>query len=405
MPKQSQNSSQSKRAETKNRPWRTFSVGLLLLLASTFTASAVIAAWAQPLIFNTDTWVETVGPLPQNEAVATAVADDAVTALFQSQDVEGKIKGALPAQAGFLAAPLSSQIKTSANKAARNVIQSEQFSTIWTSANRLAHEQFLKLIKNKPDERLAAARGKAESVTLDLGAIQQQIRSTLGITGEALIDPAAVNNAASTADEVSLNLESKIKDVRRFATVVDRLNKVLPIVAISLFLAALAVSRRRQKTLLVAGVAIVVTSTLLLIALKGIRPEVVNMGSNVTDQSALGAIWDQVTNKLHSASKELMIPGFLVILLALVAGPYESAVRFRESTGLHKLATSQAAKSWQSVRRFIDSGRHWFRGAGIVIVLASLLVVSPLTLAGIVGAVALTVAYLSVVEIIRPTEA
>ncbi|MSU76038.1 hypothetical protein EXS54_01005 [Patescibacteria group bacterium] len=365
----------------------------------------MIAAWAQPLIFNTDTWVETVGPLPQNEAVATAVADDAVTALFQSQDVEGKIKGALPAQAGFLAAPLSSQIKTSANKAARNVIQSEQFSTIWTSANRLAHEQFLKLIKNKPDERLAAARGKAESVTLDLGAIQQQIRSTLGITGEALIDPAAVNNAASTADEVSLNLESKIKDVRRFATVVDRLNKVLPIVAISLFLAALAVSRRRQKTLLVAGVAIVVTSTLLLIALKGIRPEVVNMGSNVTDQSALGAIWDQVTNKLHSASKELMIPGFLVILLALVAGPYESAVRFRESTGLHKLATSQAAKSWQSVRRFIDSGRHWFRGAGIVIVLASLLVVSPLTLAGIVGAVALTVAYLSVVEIIRPTEA
>lgn len=377
----------------------------MLVLASVATAAAVIAAWAQPLIFDTDTWVGTVGPLPQNEAVATAVADDAVEALFQSQDVEGKIKAALPSQAGFLAAPLSSQIETSANKAARRVIQSEQFTTIWTSSNRLAHDQFLKLIQNKPDERLAAARQKAESVTLDLGAIQQQIRSTLGITGQALIDPAAINSAASTADEFSLNLESRIKEVRRFAEVVDRLNTVLPIVAISLFLAALAVSRRRQKTLLVAGVALIVTSALLLIALKAIRPEVTGLAADATDQAALGAAWDQITGKLHGASKGLMIPGFLIVIVALVAGPYDWAVNLRQAAGLHKLADSRAARRWQSVRRFIDTYRTWFRSAGLVVALGTLLIVSSVTLAGIVGAVALTVGYLSLVEITRLVKA
>lgn len=403
MPARSQNS--SPRTEPKNGPWRTFSVGLLLTLASIFTAAAVIAAWARPLIYDTDTWVETIGPLPQNDAVATAVADDAVTALFESQDVEGKIQSALPSQASFLASPLTNQIRTQVNGAAKKLVQSDQFSTIWTSANRLAHDQFLRLIENKADERLSAARQKAESVTLDLGQIRQQLRSTLGISGQQLFDQQAVENAATTADEISINLENTLKEVRRFAEVVDRLNTVLPIVAISLFLAALAVSRRRQKTLLTAGVAIVVTSALLLIALKAIKPEVTGLATTSVDQAALGAAWDQVTNKLTDASRMLMIPGFLVVIAALLAGPYSWAAQLRESAGLHKLSQSQAGDTCRRMGQFVDRYRNWFRAGGLIIALGTLLALSTVTLAGIVGAVALTVAYLSLVELSRQPKA
>lgn len=403
MPDRSQNS--SPRREETNSPWRAFGVGVLLVLAGVATAAAVVAAWARPLIYDTDTWVETVGPLPENDAVATAVADDAVTALFESQDVEGKIQSALPPQASFLASPLTDQIRTRANVAAKQLVQSDQFSTIWTGANRLAHDQFLKLIENKADERLAAARQKAESVTLDLGQIRQQVRSALGISGQELFDQQAVENAATTADEISINLENTIKEVRHFAEVVDRLNRVLPIVAISLFLAALAVSRRRQKTFLAAGVTIIVTSALLLIALKAIRPEVEGMGASAVDQAALGAAWDQVTAKLHEASSWLMVPGFLVVAAALVAGPYGWAVRLRKAVGMHRLAESQAGDTCRAMGRFVDRYRNWFRAGGLVIAFGTLLLLSTVTLAGIVGAISLTVAYLSLVELSRQPEA
>lgn len=403
MPAEGQNS--SSRSKETNGPWRKFGVGVLLVLAGVATATAVLASWVQPLIYDTDRWVETVGPLPQNDAVSTALADHTVTALFESQEVEGKIKQALPTPAQFLAAPLADQVQAKANQVAKRIVQSDQFNTVWTTANRAAHNQLVRVIENKPDQKLAAARQKAESVTLDLGALRQQVRTTLGITGEELFNPSDLQGAVSKADQVSLNLETKIKEVRRMAEVVDRLNKVLPVVAISLFLAALAVSRRRQKTLLAAGATIIVTSALLLIALKSAKPEIEGMGASATDQAALGAAWNQITGKLHEASNLLMVPGFLMVIIGLLAGPYQWATQVREAAGLDKLSQSQVGDTCRMAGQFVDRYRNWFRAVGLVVAFGTLLLLSTVTLAGVVGAASLAVVYLSLVELSRQPEA
>lgn len=385
--------------ETKNSGWRKAAVGILIFLACVATGAAVIASWVQPLIFNTDKWIDTVGPLPKDPAIASAVATDTVDALFESQNVERVISDALPERARFLAQPLSDQIRTEATKLATEFVQGDKFQSIWVGANRLAHEQFVKIIEQPAGEsKLEQVAGKAETVSLDLAAVQEQVRQQLGISGEKLFDPSQLK----AADGFAVDLKNQVDELRRTTQVVDRLHSGLPFIALALFLASLAVSRSRRTTLLAVGLGVMATSAALLIALKAAKPEVVGLAAQTINQNALAAAWEQVVGDLAGAVTWLMVPGALVVLAGLVAGPYAWAVRLRELAGLPKLERTGAAEGWRSFRNTVDVRRAWFRGGGVVVVVGALLLASSVTLAGVITAVAAAVAYLSLVELLRP---
>ncbi len=383
----------------KNSGWRKTVVGTLIFLACVAIGAGVTASWLQPLIFSTDEWIETVGPLPRDPAIATAVATDTVDALFESQNVEQVISDSLPERTRFLAGPLSDQIRTEATTLATDFVRSDRFSDIWTGANRLAHDQFVRIVERPEGQsKLEQLAGKAETVSLDLAALQDRVREQLGISGERLFDPAQLK----AADGFAVDLKKQVREIRRTAEVVDRLHRGLPFVALALFLAALAVSRSRRTTLLAIGLSVMATSAVLLIALKTVKPEVVGLAAQSVNQSALAAAWDQVAAGLHSSIAWLMLPGALVVLVGLLAGPYRWAVRSRELAGIPKLRQSGAARGWQSFRNTVEARRQWFRGGGVVIVLGALLLASSVTLAGVIVSAAVVVAYLSVVELLRP---
>jgi hypothetical protein len=382
----------------KNSGWRKFFVGLLILLACVATAAGTFASWVQPLIFNTDKWIDTVGPLPKDPAIANAVATDTVDALFESQNVEQVITDSLPERAQFLAGPLSDQIRTEATKLATQFVQGDKFSEIWTGANRVAHSQFVKIIERPAGQsKLEQAASKAETVSLDLAGVQEQVRKQLGISGEKLFDPAQLK----AADGFAVDLKEQVQEIRETADLVDRLHRGLPFIALALFLASLAVSRSRRTTLLAVGISIMATSAVLLIVLKTAKPEVTGLAAQSINQQALAAAWEQVTKDLHSAIAWLMLPGALVALVGILAGPYAWAVKLRELVGLPKLQQTGVAKGWNSFRNTVDVRLGWFRGGGIVIVVAALLIAQTVVLGTVIAAIAAAVAYLSLVELVR----
>ena len=97
--------------KTGRRRWRRLAVALLIVLGCVITAGASVTVWLKSVALNTDTFVATVGPLSRNPAVALAISDFAVDALFQEINAEQEVADALPEEAGFLAAPLVGAIE------------------------------------------------------------------------------------------------------------------------------------------------------------------------------------------------------------------------------------------------------------------------------------------------------
>jgi hypothetical protein len=66
----------------------------------------VAATWIKLTALDTDTYVDTVGPLVRDEAVTTALSTRLTDRLFTSIDVETTVKDLLPDRAQALAPAL-----------------------------------------------------------------------------------------------------------------------------------------------------------------------------------------------------------------------------------------------------------------------------------------------------------
>ena len=205
----------------------------------------------------------------------------------------------------------------------------------------------------------------------------------------------------ASADKISLDLGERVREVRETAKIVDRTHAALPWVVLGLLLASVAVNRNRRRAVLAVGIGVVTTAVIMLLVLKGIRPEVVGLASGTANQNAVGAVWDQVTAALYGRIWWLLLPGVALMLFAMVAGPYGWARSFRASIGLPKLATSRAAGAWDRFRGGVDRGRRWIQAGGVVLAAVILLALPAVTIAGVAGTTGIFIAWLSLVELIR----
>src|SRR5437773_1520516 len=110
------------RLDTRNRrahallALRGVSPAVLVAVTAFGLVASVIGLWAATTTLNTNRWVQTVTPLPQNPAVAAAVSQYTTDQLFQAVDVEQRLRDALPTQAAFVAGPLTGQLHDAIRK-------------------------------------------------------------------------------------------------------------------------------------------------------------------------------------------------------------------------------------------------------------------------------------------------
>src|SRR3990167_8702366 len=189
--------------------WAKLAVITLAVLGLVFFSGFMIVHWTQRQLLTTDNWVELVAPLPKNEQVSSAVAVYSVDKLFETINVEQKVGEVLPPQAAFLAPPLSERIRTRTTNLAQDLIQSDQFQSVWISANRIAHQKLM-----------AAARGTATaeqsapqtSFQLKLDNLLSAIKDRMGSSSNELF--ANTENRESSVS-LSVNLKAKFTNFKR----------------------------------------------------------------------------------------------------------------------------------------------------------------------------------------------
>ncbi len=332
----------------KSSKWRSFFVWALITLGCLMTAAFIAVNWTERVLLTTDNWVAITSPLPKDDQVAGAVAEHTVSNFFDSLDVETKVRDALPERAVFLAPTLTTALQTQSENITKKFIQSDQFQGLWESANRLAHARLIEAARSNdqaPAERTMQLGNTR--FNLNLTNLRQHVASQLQRSdlGGNFADP----NGQS---EIVADLKLTAQNLKRFIRSTDALYAILPYVTITIFLLAIAIANRRYKALLGISIGIMIVTTLQIIGLKILRPEVINQVQNSLYRPAADVVWDSLIIPFNNMARNYFIAALSLGILTIFFGPFRATTNIRR-----KLKLTEIKKA--SVFEYVLVGRGW----------------------------------------------
>ncbi len=295
----------------------------LIVLATLLAVLAIFSIWANRQALNTDNWVSTADRILQNDEVQARLSDYVAAELFANVDVESELEQKLPPGLQKLAGPASSGLSQLAPQITERALDTTQVQTLWSEANRAAHEALLKLLDGG-GEALSTEGG---AVTLDLNALLAQIGTQLGAGG------AIAEKVPDDAGKLTILRSDQLGAAQDGAQLVRDLPIVLTLLVLALYgLAIYLAGPRRRQALRSAGIGFIVAGALVLV-LRGIAGNVVvdSLVANESAKPAVEAVWGIGTSLLSTVAASALAFGILVFLGAWLAGPTRLATGIRRA--------------------------------------------------------------------------
>jgi hypothetical protein len=306
----------------KRRGQRTV-VAALVVLATILAVVAIFSIWANRQALNTDNWVHTSDRVLQNKEVDARLSAFLANELFANVDVKAELEKELPAQLDALAGPAAGGLSQLAPKVAERALTNPQVQTLWSDANRKAHETLLKLLDGGSDA-ISTEGGK---VTLDLSALLKKVGEEVGVEGVAEKIPA-------DAGQITILRSGQISTAQSIAKVIRVLPVVLTLLVLLLYGVAIWLAGpRRRQALRSAGLGFLVAGAFVLL-LRSIAGHAIvsSLVAVEANKPAVEAVWSIATSLLVTVASSAIAFGVLVFLAAWLAGP----TRF--ATGLRRMA-------------------------------------------------------------------
>ena len=376
---------------------------VLLIASIVLFAVAVPATWARRTLLDTDRYVATVAPLAQDPAVQEYLARTTTEQLFAALHVEERLSESLQKRdprLAFLAAPIANGVQSFVQERLQQVLASETFAQAWEAANRFAHAQLIAALEGG-GETVQVANGQ---VVLNVLPLVNQALATMSevvtdIVGHSVTLPPISGDEIPSEAVTKLETALGVDLPERFGTIVvydaDELEAVqrgvelasrLIVLVVLLFLLfaalAIAISPRKRRTL-------VQLATALLVVLVIERRFAIAEGDSIVtkakpeNQAAARAVVDQVIGALLRYTGWLLVFALLILLIALLTGPYPWAVRVRGWVASVAAATVGAVRERRSDTTVIWVAAHrdvlMLGGAAVG---AMILLLAPLSVIG-----------------------
>ena len=293
----------------------------LIILATILAVVAIFSIWANRQALNTDNWVSTSDRILQNKEVDARLSAYLANQLFANVDVKAELEKELPTQLDALAGPAAGGLSQLAPKVAERALANPQVQTLWSTANRGAHETLLKLLDGGSDA-ISTEGGK---VTLDLSAILKKVGEQVGV-GEGVTE-----KIPPEAGELTILRSDQISTAQGIAKLIRTLPVVLTLLVLILYgLAIWLAGPRRRQALRSAGIGFVVAGALVLV-LRSVAGHalVSSLVANEANKPAVEAVWSIATSLLVTVASSALTFGILVFLAAWLAGPTKLATALR----------------------------------------------------------------------------
>ena len=388
-----------KRRRDVGGAWRRFAVGLLVVIFSVLLPITVTATWAHRTVMNTGAWTRATNAVASDPAVTAAVSRQITNQIFTALNPEQAIANALPPQATFLAGSITNGAKSYVQQGVDKVLTSDQFQTVWQQANQFAHAQLVAVLRGD-SKALQTTDGQVvlnlvPVVNAALQSVEGFASTVVGkpidlptISGDELPSAACEKISAaldrpvpSTCGQIALFPADKLTQAQRAVRAFDRIIILLLIVTPIIFLAALWLARRRRRALL----QLVIGASLGLVVIRRatmwFQAELISQG-RPENEDARAAIIHHVLHGFFTATMWILVGALIVVVAALITGPYRWAGRARDGIA-HGTKLAQAAitgsvtgsRAEEGVR-FVRTHFDLLRAAGVLVALFLFLVFS-----------------------------
>ncbi|MER7772511.1 hypothetical protein [Kitasatospora sp. NPDC096140] len=350
---------------------------VLITLTCILVPVSLLTVWVHDIALDTDRYVSTVSPLATNPAIQ----DAAVARITKAVDV--KVDGpavasdvgdwlqsqGLPPRAAAAVKSLGPKIDDAVDqvvtKAATKVVQSDAFATVWTQANRAAHQAVVQALTGHGRGAVEVDNG---TVTLNVGTAVDKLKDDLVSAG---LTPA--EKIPDVNKQLVLFQSDKLAKIRGYAHALDVIGNWLPIITVLIGVIGVVLARRRRRALVTTALCAAFACLLVAIALVIARHYYLDhLPPAVQSPAAAAAVFDTLLHFLRISLRTAIVLGVVVALGAYLsgAGRMPRAVR----GGADHVADSVAG--WSDahgvhtgrVGTWTDAHRRWLVLAAVLIV-------------------------------------
>lgn len=340
-----------------------------------------------------ESFVATLAPLAADPAVQGMIADQTMQAVDDQVDFaaltssvfDGIAALDLPPAAvsalRLLEQPAADGLRSLVDGAVERFVTSDAFADTWAAATRGAHRALTTAATSDGGGLVVRT---SDGVGIQLGAIVAQVKERLTANGVG---------AASLIPEIDrvivLGTGENLALLRTGYAVAVGVGYLLPLVALALFLAGVLVARRRPTAAVGSGVGLLIGGGSLA---AGIAIGAAMMASIAAQTdlpaSALGVIYGQVSDGMAHTAAMVAVIGVVIAVLGWTQGASRGATAVRRGT----VATNEAIRRAMADRgadlggfgRWMHTWRGLVRGVIVVLAVAWLLSIRPLTIGEII---------------------
>jgi hypothetical protein len=259
------------------------------LLAAVLLPVSLLSVWVHGVVSDTDTYVETVTPLADDEVVKAAAVKELDRQAMQLVALTG--------------APLLPGVDRLVHLVVVRVVDSPTFRIAWVEANRAAHEQLVAVLEGREGARL----DDEGRVSIELGTVLGTIAESLAAQGLVDADQAADIDASFAVMDAD-----QLAKARRAYDALDALGFWLPLAWAALVVLTLLLARRRVAATAKLAAASLLTMGLLALVLLFARDA---LTEDLPQRDVALAVWDVVVASLWRAI-EVCAAALVVIALA-----------------------------------------------------------------------------------------
>lgn len=305
---------------------------VLVVVAGILVPLAMVAFWGQRSITDTERWVTTVAPLAQDQAIRDQVANAATEAILKQIDdntvIDDFLNGLPPRAQEALKTPIEAAINGLVSQVVTKVVNSPKFQELWINANRTLQSQIIGALSG---DESGAVKLENDEIVLDVGTVIEAAKDELVKKGVTALENRPVPPAADR--QIVLMKGDQVKQAQLiYALTIPLARLLLPLVAV-LFLAAVAISTRRARVVMGAGVAMAIGLGALSIGLTYAREAISNSFTGTAFQSVVEIFYVTLTRYLSTAISAGLTVGIVIAILGWYGGRSRPATAVRQAIG------------------------------------------------------------------------
>ena len=352
------------------RPRTIFSI-IVFVLATVLTPLSVAGHWAHSTIVDAERYIETIGPIgasPEVQSVFAEVVTDAIVEQVNTESLVGDfLGGILPGNeiTDRLAGPIATGINGLIGTAVDTFVTSDAFTRAWLELNKAAQKGFIAILQKEPSGPIEL---QGDVVVLNLDSVIALAQEKLVESG---ISFAANITVPATDKQFVLMSAPALAQARTFyAFSAPILSWVMVLIA-AMFILAILLARRRARTTVAAGIAVIGSAFALYAATVLGEGVVTNQFKGSIFEDSAVVVYQSFLSYLVSGLQALLALGIILVLGGWLAGRTNSAhyVRGHFTRGLNEIADRTG---WDTGSRFAPYAPI-IRWAVVVIWLAVLL--------------------------------